>query len=162
MKRDRTIESTRSRAVRRIGALGVAFALFAVQQSWAAVACLCDYHASSSTSCNHYKPAADTDNGAHNHHTAMPHSQGHSSGDQVMTAGQGINSIPQSFSCCHGQPQAELTVISFSTHKIALIREAPAILASVAAQSLLRIKIHGSPRHVQPRPLYISLSSLLI
>ncbi len=162
MKRSRTIESTRSRTVRRIGALGVAFALFAVQQSWAAVNCLCDYHASGSTSCNHHKPEADTDNGAHNHHTAMHHSQEHSSGDQVMTAGQGINFIPQSFSCCRGQPQAELPVVSFSTHKIALIEDAPAIIASVRAQSLISIKIHGPPGYTRQRPLYISLSSLLI
>lgn len=156
MKRSRTTGSAPSRAVRRITALGVALTLFAVQQSWAAVACLCDYNASGSTSCNHHKPAAD----AHNHHAAMHHKE-HSSGDQAMNA-ESVNPVPQSFSCCKGQPQAELPVISFSAHKSVLIGYAPRMIASTAPQSLLSIKIHEPPVYVRQRPLYLSLSSLLI
>lgn len=176
MNKSRTTGNRFSRALGRMGALVLVFALFSIQQAWAGITCMCNYHRyPTSGPCSHRKSEAETQSMAHNHNAAMHHSQDHSSeipamhhsqehssGDQVMTAGQGINSIPRSFSCCHGQPQAELLVISFSMYKIALIGDAPATIAPVTAQSLLSINIHGPPRHVQPRPLYISLSSLLI
>lgn len=164
MAKDQTSKRIIMSAARRALIIGVTLSLFSAQVAWAAAACLCNHQTESEIRychCEHQRaPAHESHHGVISHENSDSHfTTPHSGNGATKDAVRGNDSLPSAAICCRLNPPASEPVIPVAVQEPGAVEEVGPITVHEPSVTTVPAGIDRPPRS---RPIYLSLSSLLI
>ncbi len=168
MKRNHAIKKTFIQSIRRMFLFFVAISLLSAQLSQAAAICLCNPQSECQTeTCDCCAPpekirpvsVGDTQQSGEPDPESLTSSESYITNVAAVADGYCNNSMLGAVPCRFAQSQADMGIASFSAQKPISIQQTQQIIDPSTLSSCAQVAV---PIPYHSRPLYLSLSSLLI